>query len=154
MNEFGIDSKLRIAAFIAQLSHESGSFHYVRELASGSAYDDRADLGNTHLLAIEVAKANNTTAGKFYKGRGLIQITGFYNFKECGEALGLDLIHNPDLLAQPLNACRSAAWYWKSRDLNKHADVNEFRIITKKINGGYNGIDDRFKFYFRALEIL
>lgn len=154
MDEFKIYTKLRISAFIAQLAHESGSFNFVVEIASGSAYDNRKDLGNTEPLAEKMAEKNNTTTGKFYKGRGLIQITGFYNYREAGQALDLDLVDYPQLLEEPFNACRSAAWYWGSRDLNSLADRSEFRKITKIINGGYNGITERFKFYFEALKVL
>jgi len=154
MYEFGINTKPRVSAFVAQLAHESGSFHYVKEMASGSAYDDRDDLGNRMPLAIEIADNNGTTAGKYYKGRGLIQITGFYNYRDCGVGLGLDLINNPELLEMPYEACRSAAWYWDSRELNLLADRSEFRKITRKINGGYTGIAERFEFYFNALKIL
>jgi len=155
MYEFGINTKPRISAFIAQIAHESGSFHYVKELASGAAYDDREDLGNRMPLAIEIAEVTHkTTAGRLYKGRGLIQITGFYNYRDCGVGLGLDLINNPEQLEKPEAACRSAAWFWDSRELNILADRNEFRKITQKINGGYTGIAERFEFYFNALKIL
>lgn len=144
MKEFGIsDSPEREAAFIAQLAHESGGFHYVRELASGEAYEGRKDLGNTE-----------PGDGVRYRGRGLIQITGRANYRACGEALGLPLEEHPTMLELPLNACRSAGWYWKSRGLNELADKGDFLLITKRINGGTNGYKDRLAYYERAKTAL
>src|SRR5690349_10638257 len=108
MSEFEVNTALRAAHFIGQVAHESGGFHYVRELASGSEYDVGAKaerLGNT---------PEDDGDGEFYKGRGLIQITGRDNYRACGDALGLDLLLEPVLLEEPRNAARSAAWFWKS----------------------------------------
>ena len=143
MEEFEIDTPERQAAFIAQIAHESGGLRYVRELASGEAYEDRADLGNTE-----------TGDGVRFKGRGLIQITGRANYRLCGEALGVDLVGNPELLETPDLACRSAAWFWKDRGLNELADKGDFKLITKRINGGYNGYRERLAFYEKAQEVL
>ena len=144
MKEFEIDqTPNREAMFLAQLAHESGGFHYVRELASGEAYEGRADLGNT---------ADGD--GVRYKGRGLIQITGKANYRACGAALGLDLISHPELLEQPLNAARSAGWFWHSRGLNAIADRGDFLAITKRINGGTNGLADRQAYLKRAEAVL
>lgn len=143
MREYGINTKLRMAAFIAQLMHESGSLRYVREIASGAAYEGREDLGNTH-----------PGDGKRFRGRGLIQITGRGNYRACGAAMGLDLDAMPELLEEPLNACRSAAWFWESRGLNALADAGQFERITKRINGGTNGREQRNALYARALSTL
>jgi putative chitinase len=148
MEEFQINTGRRVTAFLAQIAHESGELRYVRELASGEAYDTgrlAANLGNT---------PEKDGDGQRYKGRGLIQITGRTNYKLCGAALGLDLIRHPELLEEPVNACRSAAWFWKSNGLNELADRAEFRKITRRINGGYNGIDERLKYHARALITL
>ena len=148
MAEFCIDTPMRKAAFLAQIAHESGSLRYVRELASGEAYDTgrlAARLGNT-------PEADGD--GQRYKGRGLIQITGRHNYIACGMALDVDLLGNPELLEQPELACRSAAWFWDSRDLNKLADEGQFRAITRAINGGYNGYEDRLAYYERAKAVL
>lgn len=139
MDEFGIDTPRRQAAFLAQIAHESGSLKYTREIADGSAYEGRADLGNTH-----------PGDGPRYKGRGLLQITGRANYVACGTALGLDLLSTPELLENPLGACRSAGWYWRSRGLNDCADNDDFGTLTKKINGGYNGLDERIKAWLMA----
>ena len=144
MKEFDIsENGLREAAFLAQIAHESGELRYVEELASGEAYEGRDDLGNIA-----------TGDGVRYKGRGLIQLTGRHNYEACGEALELDLVACPELLEEPINACRSAAWYWHSRGLNDLADRHQFLRITKVINGGTNGWNDRLKYYQRALDVI
>lgn len=144
MKEFNIsENGLREAAFLAQVAHESGELRYVEELASGSAYEGRDDLGNVY-----------AGDGIKYKGRGLIQLTGRHNYLECGEALGLDLIACPELLEEPVNACRSAAWFWETHGCNELADHHNFLKITRVINGGTNGWRDRWKYYQRALQIL
>lgn len=145
MDEFEINTPARQAAFLAQVGHESGQLLYVKELASGEAYEGRKDLGNTR-----------PGDGVRYKGRGLIQITGRANYAACGAALGLDLIAEPELLEQPGNACRSAGWFWKTHRLNELADegMASFGLITKRINGGLNGINDRLALYRAANEVL
>jgi len=156
MEEFAITTPARQAAFLAQLAHESGSLRYVEEIASGSAYDNRADLGNTTTEAIALAELAGTTPGKHYKGRGLIQITGYTNYLACSRSLCRDdsLVQNPSALERPDLACRSAGWYWDSRRLNDFADAGQFETITRKINGGLNGQADRLAHYERAKKVL
>jgi len=147
MDRFQINTKLRMAAFIAQVGHESGQLRYVREIWGPTAqqlgYEGRADLGNT-------VKGD----GSKYRGRGLIQITGRANYVACGEALGLDLINQPEQLEQPQYAAMSAAWFWSTKGLNKLADQGEFVKITRRINGGINGLEDRQALYDKALKVL
>lgn len=143
MAEFGINTPKRQAAFVAQIAHESGEFRYVEEIASGAAYEWRDDLGN-----------DCAGDGRRFKGRGLIQITGRSNYRTCGEALGLDLINEPSLLTEPLNAARSAAWFWYRKGLNQLADNGDFKSITRKINGGYNGLAERLVFWTRAKKYI
>lgn len=143
MHEFHINSPLRQAAFIAQIAHESGELRYVEEIASGIAYEHRKDLGNTQ-----------PGDGMKFKGRGLIQITGRNNYHECGKALGVDLITNPELLETNDLACRSAAWFWASRGLNDLADRGDFERITKRINGGLNGYQERLVYHALAKTAL
>jgi putative chitinase len=143
MSEFDISTPARQAAFIAQVGHESGQLRYVRELASGAAYEGRADLGN-------VVAGDGTR----YKGRGLIQITGRENYRRCGAALGLDLIGQPELLEQPLNACRSAGWFWRTHGLNELADAGDQERITRRINGGTNGLADRLALFKTAERVI
>jgi putative chitinase len=143
MAEFDINTPRRQAAFLAQIAHESGQLRWVREIASGAAYEGRADLGNTQ-----------PGDGVKYKGRGLLQITGRANYRECGKALSLDLIGYPELLESAVNASRSAAWFWASRSLNTLADSNRFGAISKRINGGFNGLDERLQYWIDAREVL
>ena len=143
MREFEINTPARAGAFLSQIAHESGSLRYVMEIASGDAYEGRDDLGNTE-----------PGDGRKYKGRGLIQITGRHNYRECGEALGADLLANPELLEQPDLAARSAAWFWHSRGLNALADQGKFETITRRINGGLNGYQDRLAYFERAQKVL
>ena len=143
MEEFSINTPLRQAAFLAQIAHESGSLRYVKELATGSAYENRKDLGNV--------KAGD---GPRYKGRGLIQITGRTNYQRVASVLGFDCVNHPELLESRTNACRSAAWWWKEHGLNELADAGEFRKITRRINGGYNGEAERLRYYQIALGVL
>lgn len=143
MREFEINKRLRQAAFIAQVAHESGEFRYMEEIASGAAYEGRKDLGNTE-------KGD----GKRFKGRGPIQLTGRANYKAAGADLNLKLEDNPTVAATPEVGFRTAGWFWKKHDLNSLADNGRFKQITKVINGGYNGLTDREKYYKRALLIL
>lgn len=162
MAEFGIDTPGRRAAFLAQVAHESGSLRYTAEIASGKAYDGRADLGNTRPEAIRIAAQHGTTPGRFWKGHGLIQVTGYDNHRACGEALGLDLLNQPALLEKPAPACRSAAWFWREHNLNKWADAGDLDGASDVINRGHktarvgdaNGYADRLAFYQRAQEVL
>lgn len=143
MDEFEINSPSRQAAFLAQIAHESGELRYVRELATGEAYEMRKDLGNTE-----------PGDGPKYKGRGLIQITGRDNYRKCGEALGLDLLGEPEMLEVSDLAARSAAWWWKNHGLNELADAENFRRITIRINGGLNGYSQRVAYWDKARESL
>jgi len=154
LKEFNISTPLRIAAFIAQVGHESGHLRYVEELASGSNYEFREDLGNLEFEALQIAHANYTTTGKLYRGHGLIQITGYYNHKAVAEALGIDCLYHPKLLCEPVNAARSAGWYWDTHNCNPLADVCLFKKITKAINGGYNGLTSRERLYDNCLKVI
>jgi putative chitinase len=152
MQEFSINTCLRIAAFLAQIQHETGNLNYIIELATGDAYTNREDLGNTTPEARSIAARHGMATGPLYKGRGLLQITGYTNYADCGKALGLACAENPKLLIEPVNAARSAAWFWCSRGLNALADKQDIRGITKRINGGYNGLNNRIAAYKRALK--
>jgi len=143
MREFDIVTPEREAAFLAQLAHESGQLRYWEELATGEAYEGREDLGNTE-----------PGDGIAFKGRGPIQITGRANYRSAGEALGFDYEDQPNLLAHPEHGFRAAGWFWKSRGLNELADVGNFKLITKRINGGYNGYTDRLGYWRRASAVI
>lgn len=171
MEEFGITTKPRIAAFLAQIGHESASLSkvvestYYKDPARLLAifpmdFDDLEDargyVRNPENCANRIYANQNWNGdeasgdGLKYRGRVLIQVTGRVNYKECGEGIGVDLIEVPELLEEPLQACRSAAWFWKSRGCNELADTGNFGAITKKINGGYNGQKERITLYASA----
>ncbi len=139
MQEAGINTPQRQEQFLAQLGHESGGLRYMEEIASGAAYEGRRDLGNTQ-----------PGDGTRFKGRGPIQLTGRANYAAAGRALGLDLVNNPQQAASPEVGFRIAAWYWQTRGLNNLADQGNFREITRRINGGYNGLADREAYLRRA----
>ncbi len=143
MAEFDINTPARQASFLSQIGHESGQLRYVRELASGAAYEGRKDLGNTQ-----------PGDGQRFRGRGLVQITGRANYIACGAALGLDLLAEPALLERPDLACRSAGWFWKSHGLNELADAGDQTRVTKRINGGTNGLADRLALFAVAKRVL
>jgi len=143
MDEFGINTAQRQAQFLAELAHESSELTNAEELASGDAYEGRKDLGNTE-----------PGDGKLFKGRGWIQITGRANYKRYGEQLGVDLIAQPTLAATPGVAFRIAALTWQSNGLNELADKSDTRGIRRRINGGYNGLDEVLLYVKRAREVL
>lgn len=150
MEEFEINTPARQAAFLAQIGHESDQLLYVREIASGKAYEGRADLGNTE-----------PGDGVKYKGRGLIQITGKANYIACMMALNIDCVHRPELLEEPVNACRSAGWFWRTHALNELADAGDQVKVSKAINCGSpnsrtmpNGLANRLALFQLAKEVL
>jgi putative chitinase len=147
LEEFEIKSMLRMAAFLAQVAHESGEFRFFQEIwgptPAQQGYEGRADLGNTQ-----------PGDGFRFRGRGAIQLTGRSNFRTYGQKLGLDLEANPNQAASPDVAFRIAACFWANHGLNALADQSEFVTITKRINGGINGLDDRQRYYARAKLVL
>jgi putative chitinase len=136
LREYGINTELRESHFWAQAAHETGGFRYMFEIWGPTdvqkRYEGRKDLGNTE-----------DGDGFKYRGRGIFQLTGRANYKSMGEKLGIDLLGHPDKAAEPETALRIACEYWKSHKLNALADCDDVVGITKKINGGLNGIADR-----------
>jgi putative chitinase len=172
-SEFDISTAQRIAAFVAQCAHESGNLKFVKENLNYSAQGlckifgkyftpDTAQGYNRNPEAI----ANRVYANRMgngpkesgdgwrYRGRGLIQLTGHDNYVKCGQGLGVDLNENPEYLETPEGAARSAGWFWNSRNLNQLADIGDMKTMTKKINGGFIGLEDRIKHYEHALQAL
>lgn len=156
--EFGISTAKRQAHFLAQVAHESGELRYVKELASGAAYDTGPKaiaLGNTP------AKDGD---GQKYKGRGFLQLTGLANYTAYKQYCGYDVVKRPELLEQPRGATQSAGWVFTKglgqnlcllADRDNGANTEEIlKKITKKINGAYNGLDSRRKYLLRAKEAL
>ena len=148
MVKHNIATPRRMAAFLAQVGHESAGLLYWEELASGKAYTDRADLGNTQPEAIAIARAHGMDTGPFFKGHGFIQITGYTNHLAYSIATYKDnrCAQKPKLLTLSPDCVGSACWFWNSRKLSALADKgtdDSFKAITQRINGGYNGLDDR-----------
>lgn len=176
---YHIDTPARLAAWLAQLAHESARFERVVENLNYSAAGlaltwprryAQAD-GTPNALARELhrkpeAIANTSYAGRLgngppesgdgwrYRGRGYIQITGRDNYRACGDALGLDLLTSPETLESPLYAALSAGWFWDSRGLNQHADAGDVPRLTRIINGGTHGLDERRELTARAASVL
>lgn len=146
-DKYAINTPLRVAAFLAQVGHESGGLVFVKEIwgptPAQQGYEGRADLGN-----------DQPGDGKLFMGRGLIQITGRRNYQLASIGLDLDLIAHPELLEQSVNAALSAAWWWSNHGLNGLADLQQFDRITRIINGGTNGAADRLALYAAAKKAL
>jgi len=171
--KYGINTIQRQAAFIGQCGHESNNFkvleenlHYSAkglmatwpsrfdqataekmannpEMIANKVYGNRADLGNTQ----------DGDGAKFH-GRGLIQLTGRSNVTVCGDALGQPFAEHPELLLEPQWACMSAGWFWNKRNLNELADNEDWTSITKRINGGTIGLQDRIDRIHKAMDVL
>jgi predicted chitinase len=154
MTEFEIDRPAREAAFIAQLAHESGELRFMEEIWGPTAAQRRYEPPST--LAANLGNTE-TGDGKRFKGRGPIQITGRANYKRFGDLLGLDLVADPPRAAVPDVAFRIAGLFWSKKGLNELADLataESFREITRRINGGFNGLADRQRFYEVARTVL
>lgn len=144
LQEFEIDTPKRQSAFLAQVALESGELRYTLELADGKAYEGRADLGNTQ-----------PGDGPRFKGRGLLQVTGRGMYERLQAALAIDCVARPSLLEIPPGATRSAGYIWaKEKQLNPLADAGHFFEITRRINGGYNGGDQRLGYYLLARSLF
>ncbi|MGZ8182444.1 MAG: M15 family metallopeptidase [Methylobacter sp.] len=150
MERYGINTPLRQAHYLAQVGHESGELRFRTELASGKAYENRKDLGNIH-----------PGDGPLYKGRGLIQLTGRANYSEYQKSsslvaeLNLDIVANPELIAVNDQLCADVAcWFWDAKKLNSLADRDDLDAITRRINGGLNGLSDRRRLLVRSRTLL
>jgi putative chitinase len=159
--KYDISTPKRQAAFIGQCMHESGGFKRLIENLNYSAKGLVATWPSrfpNEEYAEEYARKPERIAGKVYNGRmgnesaedaakyigrGLIQLTGKENYANCGLGIGVDLLGNPDWLATPKYAALSAGWYWNKRNLNSDADAENIASMTRKINGGNIGIEDR-----------
>jgi putative chitinase len=154
MTEFAIDPPARAAAFLAQLAHESGQLRFMEEIWGPTPAQRRYEPPST--LADQLG---NTDAGDGlrFKGRGPIQITGRANYRRFGDLLGIDLVAAPPRAARPELAFRIAGLFWSKKGLNELADqatADAFREITRRINGGFNGLPDRQQFYATARTVL
>ncbi len=173
MGRFDIGTPKRIAAFLAQVGHESSRFGALSENLNYSAqgllatfkryftpaqanqYQNKPEAIANRVYASRFGNGNEASGdGWKYRGRGLIQITFRDNYRACGTALGLDLDATPDLLTHPDNAALSAGWYWHAHGCNALADAGDIERITRAINGGLNGLAQRKAFYDQALAVL
>jgi putative chitinase len=146
MGNSQINTPLRMAHFLAQLGHESGDLLYSEEIADGSAYEGRVDLGNTQ-----------PGDGPRFKGRGLIQLTGRANYVAFGTARTRDFVTGTNytqIATDPNLAVDVSCWYWSTHGLNAFADADNLNTITLRINGGYNGLPDRAAHLQRAKCLL
>ena len=171
---YNINTKLRLAAFLAQISHESAglsttveNLNYSQEalmkvwpkrfpsLDSAKPYHRNPEKIANKVYADRMGNGNEQSAdGWRYRGRGLKQLTGKYNYKLLSDSLQVDFVSNPDLLLHPLWAVISAAWFWDNNNCNCFADKGDMIGLTKKINGGTIGLDDRLKRYKTAMQVL
>jgi putative chitinase len=140
--KYGITTPARAAAAVAQFAEESASFQTTTEYGTGAEYNGRADLGNTH-----------PGDGERYKGRGYIQITGRNNYAALGKALGVDFIDHPELVAEPQYAADASCWWWDAHGCNQLADAGDFVGLTRRINGGTNGLAQREANWARAKQV-
>jgi putative chitinase len=161
--KFDIDTPLRKAHFLAQVAHESGGLKYSQENLNYSVQGLRSIFGK-YFKTMEIAEgyarkpekiANRVYANRMgngdetsgdgwkFRGRGLIQLTGKDNYQRLAADYGVDCVNNPDLLLAPEWALTSACWFWKKRNLNTFADADDILMVTKRINGGINGLNDR-----------
>jgi putative chitinase len=171
-DKYDINTPRRQSAFLGQCTHESGNFKTLQENLNYSAEGLMKTWPSrfpTKEVADQYARQPAKIAGKVYNGRlgntseeeaskylgrGLIQLTGKENYERCGLAIGADLLSNPDLLLDPRYAALSAGWFWNKKGLNELADAQEHGMITKRINGGLIGLDDRIAKTTKALEAL
>lgn len=142
LEEAEINTPIRAAHFLAQLAHESDGFRTTREYASGAAYEGRRDLGNVH-----------EGDGRLFRGRGLIQLTGRANYASFGATVPeYDIIHEPQEVEEFPLALQAATWYWTKRKISDAADEDDIETVTRRINGGLNGLSSRRVYLVRAKE--
>ena len=174
--EYDIDTAARVAAFMAQCGHESGGFTVMQENLNYSAkglvgtfkkyfpteahakpYERKPEMIANRVYANRMGNGDEASGeGWYFRGRGIIQITGKNNYTKCSQSLFESnvLVENPDLLLETEYAIHSACWFWSAARLNELADVGDIKTMTKRINGGYIGLEDRIKHYNHAIEIL
>ena len=171
---FDISTPERQACFLGQCAHESGGFATLKEnlnysaegltkvwpkrfpsLAVAQPYHRNPEKIANKVYADRMGNGDEASGEGFkYRGRGLIQLTGKDNYKACGDALGVDLVDDPDLVATPMYAALSAGWFWDKNHLNNFADANDMTGLTKRINGGTHGLDDRVARTQHAVDVL
>jgi putative chitinase len=174
--EYDIDTPHRVAAFMAQCGHESGGFTTLQENLNYSAkglvgtfkkyfpteavakpYERRPEMIANRVYANRMGNGDEASGeGWYFRGRGIVQITGKNNYTKCSQSLFESnvLVENPDLLLETEYAIHSACWFWSAARLNELADIGDIKTMTKRINGGFIGLEDRINHYNHAIEIL
>jgi len=171
--KFDISTPVRQAAFIGQCGHECGNFKILEENLNYRAealqklWPKRFDAAKAQMCARNPKLIANTVYssrmgnrdeasgdGWRFRGRGCIQLTGHANYYHAGQALDVDFVMNPDLVATPMYAALTAGWFWNTHKLNQYADSRDWKTMTKKINGGFIGLADREKHINHALAVL
>lgn len=172
--QFDIDTPLRLSSFIAQIAHESSELTRLEENLNYSAerlvvvfpkyfptlqdalpFNRKPQAIANKVYSGRMGNGNEVSGDGFtFRGRGPVQLTGRENYSNCGKAIKRDLIADPDLLLHPVAGIESACWFWNSKGLNALADHGDFKTITKRINGGFIGLEDREKYYGKAKTIL
>ena len=174
--EYDIDTPHRVAAFMAQCGHESGGFTLMQENLNYSAkglvgtfkkyfpteaqakpYERKPQMIANRVYANRMGNGDEASGeGWYFRGRGIVQITGKNNYTKCSQSLFESnvLVENPDLLLETEYAIHSACWFWSAARLNELADIGDMKTMTKRINGGYIGLEDRINHYNHAIEIL
>lgn len=172
--DYEIDTPRRVAAFVAQCAHESGNFRTLKENLNyravtlrklfskyfptdeiAAAYAGKQELIANKIYASRMGNGDESSGDGFrYCGRGLIQLTGKTNYQNFADSLEMDVEDVPAYLATFEGAAQSACWFWETNNLNRFADVGDIKGLTKAINGGYIGLDDRVKHYEHALHVL
>lgn len=147
MDDYGITTPLRVCHFLAQVCHESGGFRYSKELwgptEAQRRYEGRKDLGNV-----------KDGDGYLFRGRGYIQLTGRDNYRRYSQFMDVNFEASPDMVAELPYAIDVAGWFWETRRINKAADAGDIRAVTKLVNGGTNGLDDRIRYFNLCQSIL
>jgi putative chitinase len=172
--DYQIDTPMRVAAFLAQCGHESGGFVFIRENLNYRA-ESLVKQWPRYFPTIEIARqyerqpvkiANRAYANRMgngdeasgdgwrFCGKGLIQLTGRDNYQDFADSIETPIDEVSEYLQTFEGAAQSACWFWETNNLNREADVGDIKTMTRKINGGYIGLEDRFKHYHHALDIL
>jgi putative chitinase len=178
-DRFQIDTPMRQASFIGQCGHECANFRVLEENLNyraatllklfprtprrawgftpeeAAAYERQPKKIANRIYGNRMNNRDEASGDGFrFRGRGCIQLTGSANYHHAGKALGVDFIMEPDLVATPKYAAMTAGWFWNTHKINQYADVQDWVTMTKRINGGTIGLDDRIKHIMQALQIL
>ena len=171
--DYQINTPQRIAAFIAQCAHESGGFifltenlnykaeslmkifsKYFKDTGMAKDYEKKPEKIANRIYASRMGNGDEASGdGYKYRGRGLIQLTGKTNYTWFAESLEISPQEAAEYTQTFEGAAQSACWFWETNNLNKEADAGDIKLMTKKINGGYIGLDDRIKHYNHALHV-